>query len=502
MNRSPDLNLPHLRVNDKVTLFRVARPREKLTLAELDGPGCINHIWICPGLRDRKNVSRNFILRIFFDDLQTPNVEAPVGDFFGVMHGLNWYPINTEYLSVMEYNGYNCYFPMPFASGARIEVELGGEQAEIALTVDWQRFPQGKLEEENRFCARWRRENPTEKYGREYLICDADGPGRFMGFVYGVRLHDNTDRWSHGGAENFYIDGDGPYPAYLRGLGGEDAFGISYGGALHHSETTLYASMPYYTHEDTGEARPAQRVTGYRFYIKDPVCFQKSVQVRFGCMENEICSTAYWYSKEPVREFHRLGGVDNLLPGTPAKGEDLPLSGSGVWRLCGPFPGRDVFSLKVFMENQDNLKSEKTFPLDGERRYGKDGKKYGFWTEAKAAHNFVDFRHFYRIWRRGVSPTEDGYAVAFCALNAEEDTEATLMVSWDDDLLIYYDGKIIDMGNHGAFRTKEIKVKLKKGKTPLALALGNTAGSNHGGWCFAFSAKTTKGEALYPAFPG
>ena len=33
-------------------------------------------------------------------------------------------------------------------------------------------------------------------------MLDAEGPGQLIGFVYGVRLIDNTDRWSHGGADN------------------------------------------------------------------------------------------------------------------------------------------------------------------------------------------------------------------------------------------------------------------------------------------------------------
>ena len=38
-------------------------------------------------------------------------------------------------------------------------------------------------------------------------MLDADGPGQLLGFVYGARLLDDIDRWSHGGAENIYLDG-------------------------------------------------------------------------------------------------------------------------------------------------------------------------------------------------------------------------------------------------------------------------------------------------------
>ena len=52
------------------------------------------------------------VMRIFFDDEPVPHVEAPVGDFFGVMHGQDWYPIDNHFLSIKAWNGYNCYFPM------------------------------------------------------------------------------------------------------------------------------------------------------------------------------------------------------------------------------------------------------------------------------------------------------------------------------------------------------------------------------------------------------
>ena len=116
---------------------------------------------------------------------------------------------------------------------------------------------------------------PTQRYGEDYLMLDADGPGQLLGFVYGVRLLDDTDRWSHGGAENIYIDGHGEHPVFLRGIGGEDTFGSGYGGALHPPETHHYAAMPYYLHEDVGEARPAQRLVGYRFFEKDTLPFRQ-----------------------------------------------------------------------------------------------------------------------------------------------------------------------------------------------------------------------------------
>ena len=259
------------------------------------------------------------------------------------MHGLGWYPIDTHFLSAKAWIGYNCYFPMPFARSARIEFEAGPEDNRAYLQVDWHRYPGQTLQEPRRFCARWRREMPTQSYGEEFLMLDADGPGQLLGFVYGVRLLDDTDRWSHGGAENIYIDGEGEHPAFLRGIGGEDTFGAGYGGALHPPETHHYAAMPYYVHDDVGQARPAQRLVGYRFFEKDTLPFQRSIHMRFGCMANDICSTTYWYQESPVRPFFTMPDWPQLLPGVelPRNTHDLDLPASGEWWLCGPFANHD-----------------------------------------------------------------------------------------------------------------------------------------------------------------
>ena len=293
-----DLHLPQNPIPDRVSITEALPANTRKSYAQLDGPGCIRHIWVALAHPQRLAMSsRKAVIRIYFDEEPVPHVEAPVGDFFGVMHGLGFYPIDSHFLSVKAWNGYNCYFPMPFARSARIEFEAGPEGNQLFLQVDWHRYPGQALTEPRRFCARWRREMPTQRYGEDFLMLDADGPGQLLGFVYGVRLLDDVDRWSHGGAENIYIDGEGAEPVYLRGIGGEDSFGAGYGGALHPPETHHYAAMPYYVHEDVGEARPAQRLVGYRFFEQDRLPFRESLQMRFGCMANDICSTVYWYQE-------------------------------------------------------------------------------------------------------------------------------------------------------------------------------------------------------------
>ena len=66
---------------------------ETVTLAEINGPGVIQHIWIT--VTDRTSnrnryVLRDLVLRMYWDGEEQPSVESPLGDFFclGFVKGL------------------------------------------------------------------------------------------------------------------------------------------------------------------------------------------------------------------------------------------------------------------------------------------------------------------------------------------------------------------------------------------------------------------------------
>jgi Protein of unknown function (DUF2961) len=511
------LELPPQPVPDRAVSVAPVPAGERFTAAELDGPGCIRHVWLVPrNMRRAVNASRDLILRIYFDGEGVPAVEAPVGDFFGVMHGEGWYPVDTHLLSVLPWCGYNCYFPMPFARSARVELEAGPAREALHLQVDWHRYPDATVQTPYRFCARWRRELPTESYGPQYLMLDANGPGRLVGFSYGVRLFDDEDRWSHGGAENIYLDGSGEYPAYIRGVGGEDTFGLGYGGNQTVPLTHHYASTPYYTQEDIGDARPAPRVVGHRFFEHDALLFRESLHVRFGCMANDICSTVYWYQPLPVRPFFRLPPFAALRQQTrqglrdaaaiplPRGAYDEPLPDSGSWMLCGPFALQEGAATELPPEaafdpgaSYDGGHAEGSgWQSPGSVARGRDRAR---WVRYDAVRGFVDFNHVFQPVVRGAGVFGEGWAYARAVLRVPAATQARLRLSWDDALALRLnEGAMEPLGEHHAFRTREIAVSLREGENVLLLKQSNTRGSNHGGWVFNFQALAADGTRLFP----
>ena len=100
-------------------------PGATVTLAEMEGPGEINHIWITV---DNKTtdadcfVLRDLVIRMYWDDEETPSVESPLGDFFCCGFGRECI-VNSVPMAVVPSRGFNCYFPMPFKKKAKITLE-------------------------------------------------------------------------------------------------------------------------------------------------------------------------------------------------------------------------------------------------------------------------------------------------------------------------------------------------------------------------------------------
>jgi hypothetical protein len=92
----------------KVNPFIVIKPGETFTIAEITGPGAIQHIWMTPTGNWRFS-----ILRFYWDDETEPSVEVPVGDFFGAGWG-GYSHLNSLAVTINPGSAFNCYWAMPF----------------------------------------------------------------------------------------------------------------------------------------------------------------------------------------------------------------------------------------------------------------------------------------------------------------------------------------------------------------------------------------------------
>ena len=89
-----------------------------VTLADIEGPGVIRHIW----LTTHPDHWRRLVLRFFWDDDRSPGRDGPVGDFFCYGWG-EFAQVSSLPVAVNPYGGFNCYWEMPFRSRARCHGE-------------------------------------------------------------------------------------------------------------------------------------------------------------------------------------------------------------------------------------------------------------------------------------------------------------------------------------------------------------------------------------------
>ena len=164
---------------------RPIEPGGTLTLATLEGPGQIVHIWFTIA-HDAPFYSELLTLRMYWDDETHPSVECPIGDFFGIGHGVDK-PFTSLPIRVSsDGRGRNCYWPMPFRKKARITVTNESDKRCGALYfyIDWQKH-RALARDTAYFHAMYRQEYPCVM-GRNYLLADIQGRGHYVGTIQSV----------------------------------------------------------------------------------------------------------------------------------------------------------------------------------------------------------------------------------------------------------------------------------------------------------------------------
>ena len=93
------------------------KPGQTYTLCDIKGPGVIRHVWIT--VRKSVETLQGIVVRAYWDGQEHPSIEAPLGPFFGIMHGeIGAYQSAAH--SVNPEAGMNIWLEMPFQKRARI----------------------------------------------------------------------------------------------------------------------------------------------------------------------------------------------------------------------------------------------------------------------------------------------------------------------------------------------------------------------------------------------
>ena len=308
---------------------------EEKEFASIEVVGCIRHIWVTTNCEE-KHYLRKCTLMIYWDDEESPSVNVPLGDFFGMGHGITKNFVSSPFqMSPKNGIGFNCWFPMPFSRKARfyIKNECTSEKLMFYFYIDYEEYI--KLEKDFlRFHASWNRENPTDGISEKgldndyynfiggentngtgnYIIMEAEGAGHYVGCNFNIHNLRDTNRfdWMGEGDDMIFID-DEQWPPTLHGTGTEDYFNTAWAPG----EGDEYCA-PYHGVILAGGNNFKGKHTYYRYHIEDPIYFEKSIKVTIEHGHNnhrkdDYSSTAYWYQTEPHKAFE-LQNVEKRIP--------------------------------------------------------------------------------------------------------------------------------------------------------------------------------------------
>jgi hypothetical protein len=308
----------------KVSPSVVVPARSTFTLADVEGPGCIQHIWISGDPARKGAVSRNYIMRMYWDDQEQPSVECPITDFFACGWGV-FAQINSVPVSVNPHGGFNSFWPMPFREHCRITLEnRHGDDATVYYQITY--ALEEVADDAAYLHAQFRRNNPLP-YKQVHTIVDGiEGQGHYVGtaMAWGV----NNNGWWGEGEIKFYLDGDEEFPT-ICGTGTEDYFGGAYNwdvGGQYTTYSTPFLGMHQVIRPD-GTYRAQQRFAMYRWHMMDPVRFKSDLKVtiqalgwrdadggsrRYLALQDDISSVGFWYQSLPTAPFPQLPDRDYL----------------------------------------------------------------------------------------------------------------------------------------------------------------------------------------------
>ncbi|MGH9527692.1 MAG: glycoside hydrolase family 172 protein, partial [Terriglobales bacterium] len=212
-------------------------------LLDADGPGVVRHLWFT--LNGGPHHLKDIVLTMHWDHEDTPSVEAPLGDFFGLGLG-EYFTYASLPMTVAPERALNCYLPLPFRRHARIAVRnQGGPVPNFYSNIDFE-LTDGLPAEAAYFHAQYRQAAPCHgwtsdwqsngdpvvlnhrnRYGRgNYVFLDARGRGQYIGTSLAV-LQNQAGWWGEGD-DMIFIDqaeaARGTVLPTINGTGSEDYF--------------------------------------------------------------------------------------------------------------------------------------------------------------------------------------------------------------------------------------------------------------------------------------
>jgi hypothetical protein len=409
-------------------------------IMDVEGCGCVRHISTYYAIGRR--------LEICVDGAQYAQVDMPQKPFFGIMHDLTPYVVDTPaYTVIPNYEtpnmpgnpNYNLYLPIPFSKSCRIRLyldEANGEHGVYSM-VDWHEYDDDLHLTPFRLFAEHHLYTPAPPRNSSYVVADASGRGFVAGVVLGVKQRNFSDRVWHTSGMSILIDGETD-PHVIRGINMEDDFGFSWGINLRQAR---WIGAPY--HKWGGGSD--QDGVIFRFFGPDPIAFDSSIAFGSGSRDDDIETVAYYY---------RIPDSEAASTLTPDR-----------WFVTGLYSGANGW------EKFNSPEDVEEIPIGNwEEHYS--GRKH-FIREVAGNRGWIDFRFSGIDPGLGWDQFVNNSMYAGASLHCDSDREAIVRLYFDDWLILWVNGEKRQALRHDGFETARVPITLRRGRNDFMIKTNN-----------------------------
>jgi hypothetical protein len=234
-------------------------------------------------------------IKAYWDGAKTPNVDAPIGSFFGLGQ-FGAYPAHGLVAGMDRSNALYMYLPMPFRRAAMIQLVNEGQQPipDIAFQVQYRPFhpSTGRFGDVGYFTTSYTT-TKAARAGRDIPVLTTAGSGKLVGVT--ASYSGDLARYYLEGDERIYVDGSRS-PAFY-GTGTEDFFN----GGFYFLDG-LY-SQPLSGNTAHVVTKTADETAAYRFFLADAISFRHGIVVSIqhgpadDAMDTSAAMLAYYYER-------------------------------------------------------------------------------------------------------------------------------------------------------------------------------------------------------------
>lgn len=280
---------------------------QEMVLADFQGPGKVTYFYITddtvgkwyPGL----------VLKVYWDDENFSSIQVPLADFFGAIAGKS-----VDYQSLPMQINHSCfmsYLPMPCSRRAKFVLANDGDRdysQKVAYGVDFETNA-AFAKEKSRLHCEWRRSNPVTN--GLHTIMETQGRGQYVGSILQT-VSKTPGVWFGEGDTIFHLDGK----SFGHTPGTEDEYGSCWEDPRWRTFSSGYCG---HVLNENGVNRM------YRWYMANPVRFQKSLKVEIQNQHDngtptasdadDYISVAFWY-QEGAHKFNALPAFKERVVGS------------------------------------------------------------------------------------------------------------------------------------------------------------------------------------------